>query len=259
MKTFVVPLDGSEFAERALPVATGLARRVGGDVIAMTSSWDERLDAPQEYLHAIAARTTGVETLLVRDREAADAIEFAAHDSPDRTVCMTSHGRGGLRWAVLGSVAEEVLERVPEPTLLVGRHCDPQRVDARDMVVCWDGSDAANALLAPACAWAKTLDLGVHLVFVAHSLDVETIEHPEELFANAVGKIEAESLPVDAHVLRGTYAAGMISDFANARRIALIATASHARSGLARFVIGSTTMGIVGSAPCPVLVTHPSH
>jgi nucleotide-binding universal stress UspA family protein len=258
MQTLIVPLDGSEFAERALPVAAGLARRFDGDVLAVTSKWDDHLDAPAEYLRDVEARTPGISTLLVRDQSAAGAIEFAVHDGTDRTVCMTSHGRGGLRWAVLGSVAEAVIQRVPEPMLLVGRHCDPERVDARDMVVCWDGSDASNALLTPACAWAKALDVGVHLVFVAHSLDVETVEHPGELFAQAVEKIEAESVPVDAHILRSSYAAGMISDFASARRVALIATASHARTGLARVVVGSTTMGVVGSAPCPVLVAPPS-
>src|SRR5689334_9019856 len=105
MKTFVVPLDGSEFAEGALPVATELATRVRGAVVAMTSAWGDQLDAPQAYLDDLATRTKNIEMLLVRDNAAVSAIEFAAHDGPERTVVMTSHGRGGLRWAMLGSVA----------------------------------------------------------------------------------------------------------------------------------------------------------
>jgi nucleotide-binding universal stress UspA family protein len=257
MQTLVVPLDGSEFAERALPVASRLARRLDGEVIAMTSRWDGRLDTPDEYLRSIAKWTTDVETTLVHDKDAVDAIEFVAHDGPDRTVCMTSHGRGGLRWAVLGSVAEAVVRRVPQPTLLVGRHCDPQRVGANDVVVCWDGSDAANALLAPVAAWATALELNVHLVYVAHPLDVDSIEHPDALFANAVGKLEADGLTVSARVLRGNYPAGMIADYASSHRAALLAAATNGRTGVARVALGSTTMGLVGSAPCPVLVAHP--
>src|SRR6188474_2412668 len=110
MTTFVVPLDGSKFAERALPVANALATRLGGDVVAVTTPWERDPAAADRYLAEVAARTNLSDSVLVRDREAAGAIEYAAHDGPDRTVCMTSHGRGGLRWAMLGSVAEEVLQ-----------------------------------------------------------------------------------------------------------------------------------------------------
>jgi nucleotide-binding universal stress UspA family protein len=36
-KTFVVPLDGSEFAERALPVAETLAERLGGSLLLVSA------------------------------------------------------------------------------------------------------------------------------------------------------------------------------------------------------------------------------
>jgi nucleotide-binding universal stress UspA family protein len=256
MKNFVVPLDGSEFAERALPVASRLAERVDGQVIAVLSRMDSSLGSPDEYLRNLAERSTGVETLLVRDQGAVRAIEFAAHDGADRTVCMTSHGRGGLRWAMLGSVAEEVVRRLPEPMLLVGRHCDSQRIGMSELLVCWNGSDAASALLAPATAWAKALHLDVQLVYVAHPLDIESPAHTDELFANAVGKLEAEGLTVGAEVLSGNYPAGMLADYASHRPVSLLAAASSERTGIKRFVLGSTTMALVGSAPCPVLVAH---
>ena len=90
----------------------------------------------------------------------------------------------------------------------------------------------------------------------AHPLDVESIEHPDDLFAGAAGKLEAEGLVVDAHVLHGNYVAGVIADYARARPVSSIAAASNNRRGVVRFALGSTTMGLVGLAPCPVLVTH---
>jgi nucleotide-binding universal stress UspA family protein len=258
MTTLVVPLDGSEFAERGLPVATRLATRLDGDVLAVTSKWDDDMGAPAKYLDDVIART-GVKTVLARDQDAVGAIEYAAHDGPDRTVCMTTHGRGGLRWAMLGSVAEEVLHRLPEPVVLVGRHCDAQRVDGDELVVCYDGSDAASAVVAASATWAKALDLAVHLVYVAHPLDLETSQHPESIFGDAAAKLEARGLSPQLHVLHGNYVPGMLADFAGSRAAALIAIASRRRTGLARFALGSTTMGVVGSAPCPVVVAHPAH
>ena len=48
-KTFVVPLDGSEFAERALPVAEAMADRIGGGLLLVSAQYHGPLD-PHEYL-----------------------------------------------------------------------------------------------------------------------------------------------------------------------------------------------------------------
>jgi nucleotide-binding universal stress UspA family protein len=45
---------------------------------------------------------------------------------------------------------------------------------------------------------------------------------------------------------------------AGARRADLIAVATHARSGVARFRLGSVADKVVRAAPCPVLVARPA-
>jgi nucleotide-binding universal stress UspA family protein len=256
-KTLIVPLDGSPFAERALPVASGCARRLHGKVIALATEWDGEFERPQRYLDELIERVDGdITPLLVRVGDAPLAIEYAVRETPDRVACMTTHGRGGLRWAMLGSVAEEVVRRVDRPVILVGRHCEPTRVDATELLCCWDGTDASNRVLSDVCSWAKALDLRVRLLFVAHPLDVETATHADAFFAEAAGKVEAEGLHVETNLLRGDYTAGMIADFAESRLVAMIAMASRARTGVARVALGSTTMAVVGAAPCPVLVSH---
>ncbi|HEX6312394.1 MAG TPA: universal stress protein, partial [Acidimicrobiia bacterium] len=58
MKTIIVPLDGSEFAERALGPARALSARAGAPVVLMTS----RIGGPEDpdtYL-ADAARRAGI-------------------------------------------------------------------------------------------------------------------------------------------------------------------------------------------------------
>jgi nucleotide-binding universal stress UspA family protein len=122
--TIVVPLDSSAYSERALPVATALAQRAGGRLL-LVSVQDHGPLHPREYLDEIAAspRPVPVETVGISNMLAADAIAQVVGESDDRIVCMTSHGRGGLRWGLIGSVAEEVVRRADRPALLVGRHC----------------------------------------------------------------------------------------------------------------------------------------
>jgi nucleotide-binding universal stress UspA family protein len=258
-KTIVVPLDGSTFAERALPVAAGMAEHLGGHVLVTTTAWDGDYREPERYLQDLAGAYPGLETLLVRLDHAAEAIEYAAHEGSDRTVCMTTHGRSGLRWAMLGSVAEDVVRGLHEPVVLVGRHCATTPAKGKDLLVCFDEGPASNGLIKLACTWARQLDLRIDLVFVAHPLDIETAERPEHLFDDAVHLVESEGLVADATLLSATYRAGAIADHAAARNAAMVAVATRGRTGIARVGLGSVAIGAVGAAPCPVLVTHGCH
>jgi nucleotide-binding universal stress UspA family protein len=59
---------------------------------------------------------------VILDREAADAICFLARENPETLVFMATHGRGGLRGTVMGSVGEAVVREVHRPLVLVGPH-----------------------------------------------------------------------------------------------------------------------------------------
>ena len=95
---------------------------------------------------------------------------------------MTTHGRGGVRWAALGSVAEDVIGRTDRPILLVGRNCRPDSLDRSRLLVCADGSDECPERLAPAAReWAQMLGLDVHVGRVTHPLDVDSAERSDVL------------------------------------------------------------------------------
>src|SRR5471030_1502647 len=112
--TFVVPLDGSAYAERALQIAVAIAQRCDGRLLLVSAEEHGPLH-PTEYLHEIAGfpRPVPVETFAVPNTDVvpAAAIADVVGAADDRIVCMTSHGRGGLRWGLLGSVAEDVMRR----------------------------------------------------------------------------------------------------------------------------------------------------
>jgi len=138
----LVPLDGSERAERAIPVAARLARASGGSITllrivvspfepgwqAMDSpaSMQESLDADQlgvaEYLAHISAAAVlagvATSTSVFKGTPATGILSVARSQRVD-IIIMCSHGYTAMtRWA-LGSVAEKVAFHAPTPVLVL--------------------------------------------------------------------------------------------------------------------------------------------
>jgi nucleotide-binding universal stress UspA family protein len=259
-KTLVVPLDGSEVAERALSVAEALAERLGGSLLLVSAQFYGPLE-PQEYLEecALPFQRAAVEVLATKQSHIAETVLDAIAGDESRVVCMTTHGRGRVRWAALGSVAEDLVRRAGRPMLLVGRHCRPDFLTrSTHLLACSDGSDGSDGcgdLGGAARAWSDLLGLDTRVVVVTHPLDVESTEHPEVL----LGEIAAPfggSDRVTATQIHGRYVAGALADYAEELPAAIVAMNCHGRGGIARVTMGSVTMGVVQLAPCPVLVTH---
>jgi nucleotide-binding universal stress UspA family protein len=140
----VVALDGSELAKRALPYAEALAERFAsvlylvrglrppGTLVPAASMPGAPVDPvaavgddPQEavgYLQGVARRLAdrGLKAeCAVPEGPPAEALVAFAFDVEADLIAMTTHGRGGLRRLVLGSVADGVVRRAPCPVLLV--------------------------------------------------------------------------------------------------------------------------------------------
>lgn len=139
--SILVPLDGSIFAEAALPHAAALARATSREIVllqavelpmASYSSYtgvyltpktleDERQRAAS-YLEEVAQRLRSdglsVQT-VVRQGWPADVIAYQGASQGPRLIVMATHGRTGIRRLLLGSVALEVVRRSPLPVLLV--------------------------------------------------------------------------------------------------------------------------------------------
>ena len=167
---------------------------------------------------------------------------------------MTSHGRGRLRWALLGSVAEEVVATSTDPLVLLGRHCRTEWPNGLQRVLmCVDGSSATPAVEPTAVEWAKALDLEVHLAIVVHPLDTT---RPDGVLDAIAGRFARQGLRARTNVVHSSYPAGALADLAEAHGVGLVAMSGHARTGAARFALGSVTIGVVGLAGCPVIVAR---
>ena len=141
-KRIVVPLDGSDLAEVALPHAEELSRLTGAglhlvrvvDIVSGTPYGAYIALEAVGYAEALSAEKTDSVAYLSRMQTRLAARGFsvttecrrgpAAHELTqsvdlDDVIVMATHGRGGMRRWLIGSVAEEVIRHSPVPVLLV--------------------------------------------------------------------------------------------------------------------------------------------
>jgi nucleotide-binding universal stress UspA family protein len=176
-KRILVPLDGSERAEQALPAAARIARGSGGSVIllqvidvapfsfayvahpSLIESFETSLNEARNYLTEVTTSSmfNGVPTEIhVPFGSVTSQILSVADTSQADGIVLTSHGYTGVTRWVLGSVAEYVVRHGSVPVLLLregnASHADllPETERPVRALVPLDGSFLAKTALSPA-------------------------------------------------------------------------------------------------------------
>jgi nucleotide-binding universal stress UspA family protein len=271
----LVPLDGSELAERALPYACRLAGTLGRLVLIRAAGEREPRDDVRTYLDAVAARLQqgGAATEWhVYYGSASGAIGNEAALQRADTVVMSTHGRSGVQRLVCGSVAEQVLHEAEVPVLLVPARANTawDAGSGRRIVIPLDGSALAEAALEPAIVLAGRLRAALLLVGVVQPLDLVAAGY------DALAAIELEPRENQVSAYLESVAAGLrqrglrvatlaevgqpavvIARLAAQAETAAVAIATHGRRGLAQLVLGSVTSDLVRHATAPLLVVRP--
>lgn len=184
----LVPLDGSQRAEQALPVAARIAQLSHGTIILLTVVTtnlalgpytqetfltQEILDIAStkavEYLANVAhsKQLEGIETkvAIYAGSAAATIVETAESRHADLIV-MATHGDTGFKRWVVGSVAQQVARQSPAPVLVLrdggttpaGPYPDASRpLHTITAVVALDGSELAEEALSPAAQLVTAL------------------------------------------------------------------------------------------------------
>jgi nucleotide-binding universal stress UspA family protein len=139
----VVPLDGSELAEVALPHAEDLARTLqvplhlvrvvdftrleqygpyglAIEYAGMQEVLETENRTAREYLQQVEQRlSAGGLRVTSEFRQGSAARELVAVAQSDDLIVMATHGRSGVTRWFLGSVAEDVVRRAAAPVLIV--------------------------------------------------------------------------------------------------------------------------------------------
>jgi nucleotide-binding universal stress UspA family protein len=304
MRNILVPLDGSPFGEHALPKAIALAASSGAVLHVVhvhdsptlpftlegyslfDSGWTERSRAASRgYLEGIAANhamPAGV-TTCVRLLEAPvveSLVEYAEGHDIDLIV-MTTHGRGGLSRAWLGSVADELIREVGVPVLLLRPTREPAGTGAAveapiaEVLLPLDGSPLAAAALTPAVDMALLTGARLTLLHVvppmfmagppyspvAASFDADAYRleraRAERYLTDMAAKVPASVGEVRSLLVTHAQPAIAIGETATELGVDLIVLATHGRGGVARWALGSVADKLVRSGTSAVLVIRP--
>lgn len=281
----LVPLDGSELAEGALPYAEAIARRSGSEVLLFTvcTPYDclERplkayLDKKRDQFTSSGVRASS----LIATGDVATEILDSAENNAVSLIIVSTHGHSGVsRWA-LGNVANKVLRSSRIPTLLIRAgegQTAPAAESLQDILVPLDGSSFAEAIMPYAGTLAQRMDGNVVLLRIVepvklprldsygHWLDLEKYE--KDLQAEAESEAgrylnEKESalrqtgVRVTSISLLGD-PAQTILEYAEARPAGLTALSTHGFSGITRWAYGSVASRIIEGSSRPVLVVRP--
>ena len=206
----IVPLDGSELSEQALPYAELVAKSLSAP-IELVQAYNPLLPAGRpaaydrhevtEQLHRIAREQAeaSLEPVLQRLRAAgyaasatalrgpaSDVVSALAGRDPSALVVISTHGRGGIsRWA-LGSIADKVLHTIPNPMLIVRANvmgpASPES-SLKSVVVPLDGSPRSELALPHAVSMAAVLSASITALRVT-----PTAEH----YRHELGSVTAD-------------------------------------------------------------------
>ncbi|HEX6307104.1 MAG TPA: universal stress protein [Longimicrobiales bacterium] len=298
----MVPLDGSAFAEQALPLALTIARRAAARLhlvrVRATLPLDSDGAAAEQYLERItqqlASQLPGRIThrVLLEEtppleypppvtRSTADLLAAHCTEQDVDLVLMTTHGRGGLGRAWLGSVADRFIRVAPRPVLLVRPKDESFSIAAeadrglKHIVVAVDGSELAERVIPYARDIGSLFDARYTLLRVVSPLTWDAApeafavpgpHYPPLSRADAEQYVEQlgahmreQQLNAESHIVRAASAASGIVDFAASHGADLIAITTSGVGGIRRLLLGSVADKVVRSSEVGVLVCNVEH
>jgi nucleotide-binding universal stress UspA family protein len=294
-RTIMVPLDRSPLAEQALPLAQDLAWRAGAtlDLVGAHGLYSladsaagrlpysaaedaefrrlEHLYLEEAANHLTASRLVPIRTAVL-DGFVVDALLDRQRATSADLIVMTTHGRGPVSRALLGSVADELIRRTPVPVLLLRPRSEsaphqPEPV-LNHVLIALDGSPLAEQVLPPAFELARLWEARCTLIRVFQSSQPPSVHTscrpcaPEEAEAMAyleaiARQARAEGLRVDARIVTSRHVAETLLAQAHELPGNVIALATHGRGGLHRMLVGRVADQVIRGSAAAVLIFRP--
>ncbi len=299
-KSVLVPVDGSNFAEHALPYALGIARRTAATVYvalvhvpadlvgpnhpladAVEAQHEAQRDLDAAYIDELAERIGAsglpVRPALLRGNVAAALSRYVEAERIELVV-MTTHGRGGLKRAWLGSTADSLLRQCMAPLLLIRPSERTREITAANdrrferVLAAVDGSETAELAVRDAFDIGLTDEAALILLhvlqppvaaaspYLPHTIQLthEEISAREDHMRQYLATIAAQDWlagrTVETKVVVDYQPALAIMDTAERVDADLIVLGTHGRGGLRRLILGSVADTVVRGTQRPVLI-----
>ena len=282
----LVPLDGSNLAELALPYVEELVRAFNSEVILVSVC--EPAESQYRHMHQLyiekltelvksyvkVGSRVKVKQVII-DGEPAEEIINYAEKNEISLIIMTSHGRSGIMPWVMGSVANKVTCRISIPVLLIrARVPYPEKEGLFNKILMpLDGSDVGEAALPYITELTKKVTTEVSLLqVIAPGQHVHTVggldyvrfteQQVEAMKADAkqylekvVNKLAGTRGTIRCEVRIGDTAQELIK-FADETNTRLVAISTHGRSGIRQWIFGSVAYKILEAGNIPVLLVR---
>jgi nucleotide-binding universal stress UspA family protein len=290
----IVLLDGSRLAEAALPPTIYLAKALGAKVTlvhVIESKPPERihgerhLSNPEEaldYLREVAMRAfpadleVGQHVHIHAVNDVAKSIAEHAGELDSDLIVMCTHGRGGLRDWIIGSMAQQVIGQGNTPVFLIrpGRERGSSEFKCEKILVSLDADPEHEKGLAISRKLAQVFHASLHLVMVVHTrstlsgeravsartlpgttsvlLDLKEKEAADYL-AEHLSQLEVSGLTATAEVQRGDPAKALLK-VSEKIQADVIVLGTHGKTGLEAFWSGSITPKLSSHSLSPLLL-----
>lgn len=285
----LLPLDGSEVSETALPYGEELAKALGSELVLYhvhRREEEDRKRMHEVYVGSIAdnlkrdlAGTTAGVTAEVEAGEPTESICNLVDKNKIDLVVMTAVSASGLKVGkMIGSVTDHVCRTVPIPVLLIrpqnARTVVANRPLLKRQLIPIDGSQLSKLALPVGVELASRLKLSTTLFQMAgmvRLLDDGTGSAPfidytglNEAERNRVEvemkelekDLKAKGLEVATVVTSGFDAASEIMEQSKKVESDLVVMSTHGRTGLGRWVFGNVAEKVVRYGQTPVLLVH---
>ena len=280
-KKILVPLDGSELAEVPLPYAEELASRLGSEITLIYMSPSENnpyYNVRKLYLDKIVSTITGdceklskkpeagaikIKSAMLFGNVAEEIVNYADKEDMGLIVIAT-HGRSGIKKWAMGSVASKIITATRRPIMLIrAKEADAAKKGTIDkLLLPLDGSKESESILPHAMEIASKFKSEV-IMFQAISLAFPTYaaeayayvtysdQQMDAMKASALDYLEKigssfreKGIEVKSDVRFGSTADEVIN-YTDEIGADLVAMTTHGRSGIGRWLFGSTTARVM--------------
>jgi nucleotide-binding universal stress UspA family protein len=176
-RTIVVPLDGSDVADAALPVAHHLAAAFRAEV--------------QRVIVRDGTKQPRVDVELDGDPAKAIVEHAATLDAP--LIVLSGHGHSGWTKRLVGSVTDQVVRTSDAPVVVVGPNLDRSQplLAPRSLLVAVGPPPVPPSLIPAAVGWAAALRAAMMIAHVISPEVADVLERAEEDAATLTPDLEA--------------------------------------------------------------------
>lgn len=292
LQKILLPLDGSELAEAAVPYATNLAEQLEAEIYLLHVCPPEHqayVHMHQIYINSIlagmsekmnergkSAKPTSIQAEVVVGDPIKMIFEFAKLKGID-FIALTTHGSSGFKPWAMGNVAEKIVRGSGVPTLLIRvnqkKDLEIRTALIQKILVPLDNSDASKISLPLAVDLARKLKAGLVLFSMAQTayaqnlnsagsgiginwdaVDKASEQAADEYLIKVADELKVTGVPVETRSMLGIDAAYEILELEKKGVADMVVMATRGRSSIARWAFGSVAEKVLREGNLPILL-----